>query len=338
MRSTILVLSALLANFVSPVGFSQNRPAWDDPVSAGWPADCRRVEIVSSLDGKTQPAMFLTSSGNKSRPLVVSLHTWSGGYDQKDTLVWQCIEKNYNYIHPHFRGWNNNPEACGSPEAIRDIDDAISYSLKNASVDISNIHIIGSSGGGYATMLAYMNSTHNIRTFSAWVGISDLFKWYYESEGRGNNYSRDIANATNEWKNMNEEHYSLGKEEAIKRSPYYMKTPVEKRKDSKLWIYAGIHDGYTGSVPVTQSLFFYNKVVKEFDASESEALIPDQDIIELVSSRNFVNKRNNTIGNRLIHYEKSYKDKIRLVIFEGGHEMLSDIALDHISSKRGPTK
>jgi predicted peptidase len=338
MRSTILVLSALLANFVSPVGFSQNRPAWDDPVSAGWPADCRRVEIVSSLDGKTQPAMFLTSSGNKSRPLVVSLHTWSGGYDQKDTLVWQCIEKNYNYIHPHFRGWNNNPEACGSPEAIRDIDDAISYSLKNASVDISNIHIIGSSGGGYATMLAYMNSTHNIRTFSAWVGISDLFKWYYESEGRGNNYSRDIANATNEWKNMNEEHYSLGKEEAIKRSPYYMKTPVEKRKDSKLWIYAGIHDGYTGSVPVTQSLFFYNKVVKEFDASESEALIPDQDIIELVSSRNFVNKRNNTIGNRLIHYEKSYKDKIRLVIFEGGHEMLIDIALDHISSKRGPTK
>jgi esterase/lipase len=338
MRSTILVLSALLANFVSPVGFSQNRPAWDDPVSAGWPADCRRVEIVSSLDGKTQPAMFLTSSGNKPRPLVVSLHTWSGGYDQKDTLVWQCIEKNYNYIHPHFRGWNNNPEACGSPEAIRDIDDAISYSLKNASVDISNIHIIGSSGGGYATMLAYMNSTHNIRTFSAWVGISDLLKWYYESEGRGNNYSRDIANATNEWKNMNEEHYSLGKEEAIKRSPYYMKTPVDKRKDSMLWIYSGIHDGYTGSVPVTQSLFFYNKVVKEFDASESEALIPDQDIIELVSSRNFVNKRNNTIGNRLIHYEKSYKDKIRLVIFEGGHEMLSDIALDHISSKRGPTK
>jgi predicted peptidase len=338
MRSTILVLSALLANFVSPVSFSQNRTAWDDPVSAGWPADCRRVEIVSSLDGKTQPAMFLTSSGNKSRPLVVSLHTWSGGYDQKDTLVWQCIEKNYNYIHPHFRGWNNNPEACGSPEAIRDIDDAISYSLKNANVDRSNIHIIGASGGGYATMLAYMNSTHNIRTFSAWVGISDLFKWYYESEGRGNNYSRDIANATNEWKNMNEEHYSLGKEEAIKRSPYYMKTPVDKRKDSMLWIYSGIHDGYTGSVPVTQSLFFYNKVVKEFDASESEALIPDQDIIELVSSRNFVNKRNNTIGNRLIHYEKSYKDKIRLVIFEGGHEMLSDIALDHISSKRGPTK
>ena len=338
MNNTSLALCSLLVGLISPVGFSQNQPAWDDPVSAGWPASCRRVEIVSSLDGKAQPAIFLTSSGKEPRPLVVSLHTWSGGYDQKDTLVWQCIEKNYNYIHPHFRGRNNNPEACGSPEAIRDIDDAISYSLKNANVDGSNIHIIGASGGGYATMLAYMNSNLNIRTFSAWVGISDLFKWYYESEGRGNNYSRDIANATNEWKNMNQEHYSLGKEEAIRRSPYYMKTPVEKRKDSKLWIYAGIHDGYTGSVPITQSLLFYNKVVKDYDLSENAALIPEQDIIELVSSRNFVNKQNNTIGNRLIHYERNYRDKIRLVIFEGEHEMLSDIALDHINDKRILTK
>jgi len=89
--------------------------------------------------------------------------------------------------------------------------------LNNANVDKSNIHIIGASGRGYATLLAYMNSTHNIKTFSAWVGISDLFKWYYESEGRGTNYSGDISRATNGWKNADD--YSVGKEEAIKRSP-----------------------------------------------------------------------------------------------------------------------
>ena len=331
MKSIILALSGLLVSFFSLVCYSQNPLSGDDPASAGWPENCRTVQIISSMDGKVQPAIFLPSRGNEPRPLVVSLHTWSGGYDQKDTLVWQCFEKNYNYIHPHFRGRNNNPEACGSPEAIRDIDDAISYALNNANVDKSNIHIIGSSGGGYATLLAYMNSTHNIKTFSAWVGISDLFKWYYESEGRGTNYSGDISRATNGWKNT--DNYSLGKEEAIKRSPYYMKTPVEKRKNSKLYIYAGIHDGYTGSVPVTQSLLFYNKVVKDYDLSENEALIPEHDIIELVSSRNFVNNQNYTIGNRLIHYVKCYKDRIKLVIFEGGHEMLSDIALDHVTGK-----
>ena len=49
------------------------------------------------------------------------------------------------------------------------------------------------------------------------------------------------------------------------RSPFYMHTPVEKRKNSKLYIYAGIHDGYEGSVPISQSLAFYNKVVADFD-------------------------------------------------------------------------
>jgi len=254
MKNITIVLSSLLVSCIWPISYSQNQPAGDDPVSAGWPENCKTIEIISSLDGKVQPAIFLSSGGKEPRPLVVSLHTWSGGYDQKDILVWQCIEKNYIYIHPHFRGRNNNPEACGSPEAIRDIDDAISYALTNANVDKSNIHIIGSSGGGYATLLAYMNSTHNIKTFSAWVGISDLFKWYYESEGRGTNYSGDISRATNGWKNADD--YSVGKEEAIKRSPFYMKTPVEKRKNSKLRIYAGIHDGYTGSVPVTQLVFF----------------------------------------------------------------------------------
>ena len=325
-----LVLTSLLVTYISPICFSQNLPVGDNPVSAGWPERCSIIEIVSSLDGKAQPAIFFTSAGTKSRPLVVSLHTWSGGFDQKDTLVWQCIENNYNYIHPHFRGRNNNPEACGSPEAIQDIDDAISYAINNANVDISEIHVIGSSGGGYATLLTYMKSNYNIRTFSAWVPISDLVKWYYESEGRGNNYARDICYATNDWKNMDEEKCALGKEEAIKRSPYYMKTPVGKRKNSKLMIFAGIHDGYTGSVPVSQSLLFYNKVVKDYDLSEKKALIPDQDIIELLASRNFVNRNANMIGDRMIYYEKSYKDMIKLVIFEGGHEILENIALDHL--------
>jgi hypothetical protein len=109
-----------------------------------------------------------------------------------------------------------------------------------------------------------------------------------------------------------------------------MKTPVEKRKFSKLSIYAGIHDGYTGSVPITHSLLFYNKVVKDFDPTEEKASIPDQDILEMITSRNFRNKPGKSIGNRLIHYEKSFKDRMKIVIFEGGHEQLTDIALDHV--------
>jgi predicted peptidase len=334
MKIKTLFLFCLPIILICSSGFSQNQPVKYDSRLVGWPENCKKVEIISTLDGKVQPAIFLASRGEGPRPLIVSLHTWSYNYEQKDTLVWQCLKMNYNYIHPDFRGINNNPEACGSPEAIQDIDDAILYALQNAHIDTSNINIIGVSGGGYATFLAYMKTKHPVRTFSAWCSISDLYKWYYESLGRGNNYALDISNSTNKGEKIDNNFHPLGKSEAIKRSPYYMKTPVEKRKNSKLFIYAGIHDGYTGSVPITQSILFYNKVVKEFDITEKEALVPDQDIIELVSSRYFIKEQKNTIGNRPIHYEKTYMDKIKLVIFEGGHEMLTDIALDHLKSDR----
>ncbi len=62
---------------------------------------------------------------------------------------------------------------------IQDIEDAISFAIENGNVDTKNIHVIGASGGGYATLLTYMNTRFPIKTFSAWVPISDLKKWYY---------------------------------------------------------------------------------------------------------------------------------------------------------------
>ncbi len=174
----------------------QENLKWDDTISKDWPAECKKVSITSSADGKEQPAIFFQSAGESPRPLIVSLHTWSSGYDQKDSLSWQCVENNYNYIHPNFRGQNNTFEACGSPLVISDIDDAIDFAIKNAKVDTNAIHVIGVSGGGYATLLTYMKSKHNISTFSAWASISDIKKWFYESEGRKNKYAKDIAQAT----------------------------------------------------------------------------------------------------------------------------------------------
>jgi lysophospholipase L1-like esterase len=320
--------------FISNTIFAQENPKWDDTKSKDWPEECNQVEILSTIDGKIQPAYFYKSKSIKPSPLIVSLHTWSGGFDQKDTLSWQCIEKDYNYIHPHFRGPNYNYEACGSPLAIQDIDDAIEYAIQNGNVDTNEIHIIGTSGGGYATMLMYMKTEHPVKTFSAWVGISDLTKWYQESIGRDNKYALDMAKSTSGKDNLTKERYYLDKQEAKKRSPYYMSTPTKKRQGSKLNLYAGIHDGYTGSVPITQSLLFYNKIVRDFDINESNAVIPENDIIELLSSRNYNAAHKETIGNRMVHYEKTYLDKAKITIFEGGHEMLSDVALSHVNSRK----
>ncbi len=325
MKLGVLSISIL---FVTTI-FAQSEPKWDNSKEEKWPNECKKVIIPSSLDGENQSAFFYSST-NENSPLIVSLHTWSGNYTQKDTLAIGCIKSNYNYIHPDFRGPNKTFKACGSKYVIQDIEDAIAFAIKNGKVDINNIHVIGASGGGYATLLTYMHTNYPVKTFSAWVPISDLKKWYYESEGRGAKYSFHIASATVKDAIFDKTNYYLNEEEAIKRSPYYMQTPVEKRKGSKLYIYAGIHDGYTGSVPISQSLTFYNKVVSDFDSQESKAIIPQKDIIEMVTSRNFVAANKETVADRLIHYQKTYKDLVKITIFEGTHECLSSVALNQV--------
>ncbi|MFB6320027.1 GDSL-type esterase/lipase family protein [Saccharicrinis sp. FJH54] len=311
---------------------SQDNPAWDDTTKKDWPSECHEITVNSTSDHTEQKAMFYAGSDQSPAPLIVSLHTWSGDYTQKDPLALECISKGFVYIHPDFRGANNKFDACGSSKVIQDIDDAIAYAIHHARVDTTEIHIVGVSGGGYATLLAYMNTIYPVKTFSAWVPISDLEAWFNESEGRKNKYARDIAICTT-GRNFGSKGYYIDKKEAHKRSPLFMQTPVEKRHKAKLFIYTGIHDGYTGSVPVTQSLKFYNKVVRDFDATETEAIVPESDMLTLVASQNYQSLTKGKLGKRLIQYRKSYKDLIQLTVFEGTHEMLTDVALNPTESK-----
>lgn len=309
----------LLSLFLSFCAYGQ-QTKWDDTQEAHWPEAFEVVEIPSTLDGNLQKAYFYASKSRQKKPLIVSLHTWSGDYQQKDPLAKQSLERDWNYIHPDFRGPNNTPQACGSKFAIQDIDEAIGYAIEHANVDTSQIHVIGASGGGYATLLSFMETKHPVKIFSAWVPISNLVDWYYESVGRGQRYADDILAAT-------ESGESLNIEEAQKRSPYFMETPHKKRRDSKLYIYAGIHDGYLGSVPITQSIRFYNKVVAEREGYQASDLVSAQKALELVVRRTSVRAPFGQIGDRKIHLKKQ-SGNIQLIIFEGKHEMLSDIALD----------
>lgn len=319
--SNILILSVFISSVLA------QDPVWDDTSRPHWPEPFVEIGIPSSADGKTQMAYFYASQKEDPQPLIVSLHTWSNNYQQRDPLIGEILDRDLNYIRPDFRGPNNTPEACGSPLVASDIDDAIEYALENSNADPRHIHVIGVSGGGHATLIAYMRSRYSIRSFSAWVPITDLAKWYDESIGRQRRYAEHIALATTGNKNR------IDVQEAKKRSPLWMNTPVETRMNSKLSIYAGIHDGYDGSVPVTHSLEMYNKVVKDFNPRETNALIPESEIRQIAVSRYIPGKRKPQIGDRDIHYTLQYDNKVQIVIFEGGHEMLSSIALDHIDSE-----
>lgn len=315
-------------------GFLQATAKNNDEQKKSWPAECKKVEIVSTADGALQPAYFFRAKSDQPRPLVVRLHAWSSDYTKVDGVAQLCIDNDYNYIHPNFRGPNNRPEACGSPLVIQDIDDAIDYVIAHANVDTTSIHIIGGSGGGYATLLCYMKIKHRIKTFTAWASITNLVDYYYECAGRREKYDKymhDLEQATSGLPKDGFVPY-FDEAEAVKRSPVFMDTPVPQRENSKLFIFTGIHDGgLSGDVPFTHSLKMFNKIVSDFDYSEQEILFSNEEMLRLMDWQ--------TTGPPVykdhlsVLIQRQYLDKVQINLFEGGHEMIPDRILDGVKGQ-----
>jgi predicted peptidase len=284
----------------------------------------RNDSIKSALDGNTQIFYYSKSANSGPQPLVVQLHSWSYTADSLKTigLDVESYAKGYNYIFPNFRGINNHPKACCSEYVIQDIDESIDWALKNMNVDKKRIFIVGYSGGGMATLAMYMKSRHTIRAFSAWVPISDLVAWYGQSKERRNRYANEIINCIGA-----SETFDTAK--AIERSPLFWATPKKKRKKSTMQIFAGIHDGYTGPVPISQSILFYNKLLSDFKEKDSSKYVTNSDMQLMLKTQSFSTPGNKKIGNRTILYQKTTK-KIMLTIFEGGHDLLSKESLEYI--------
>jgi pimeloyl-ACP methyl ester carboxylesterase len=299
---------------------------WDNASKGKWTPEFQEVKITSSADATAQKAMFYKSKKGAGQPLIVSLHTWSANYAQANPLMTEILARDYNFIQPDFRGPNNRREACGSDLVISDIEDAIAYALEKANANPEQIHIIGASGGGYATLLCYMRLKYPVKSFSAWVPISDLEAWYWESTGRRQKYAGDILKSTSSGKTLN-------LAEVRKRSPAFLSYPAHLRENATLHIYAGIHDGYTGSVPITHSIAMYNKIVREKYPENKAAIVPQEDIIKMLTARSFPGAPSKKIGVRKIHYQKQTGD-VELIVFEGGHEQLTDCAIGLIPINR----
>lgn len=294
---------------------------FDDTRQMGWDKDFKVVEIASSIDNEIQKCYLYPSTSNEPQPLIVSLHTWSGDYSQKDDLAKICKEKDVNYIHPNFRGVNKTNAACCSVLALEDIDDAITYAINHSNVDPSKIYVVGVSGGGYATLSTFMKSKHNIKKFSAWASISDLIAWYNESKIRKNKYAQDILDCT-------DSNAGLNTVIAEQKSPIYWNTPTQKLENSKLAIYAGIYDGIQGSVPIMHSINFYNKILTDLSVQDASKYVSDSEKLHLLEKRAPLGEFGSIAGRKICL--KKEVGNLSLIIFEGNHEMLTEFALDEL--------
>jgi len=327
------LISALAFCCSPPAGQPANGSSIGSDSIPGWPRDVRRVEIRSSYDSTVQPALFRApEQSEKPAPLLVVLHTWSGDYLQQSSLPYleQAGERGWVFIHPDFRGPNNNPQATGSPAAVSDILDAVAWAKSNSPVDTSRIYLVGTSGGGHMALLTAGSRPQLWAGVSAWVPITDLARWYDECLERQLKYAAEIVASCGGPPDQSEEI----------RSRYERRSPVSVLADAAgvaVEICAGIHDGHTGSVPVGHTLRGFNiladangygekqlaeQQIEWFDREES---VP----AELAAER----EDDPDYGEKAVLFRRTAGPS-RVTIFAGGHEGIAQAAVNWLARQR----
>lgn len=275
------------------------------------------VTIPAYGQADEQNAQFFASTD--LAPLVVDLHQWShdeSGFNGNDTPLDQLVrDKGWNFIRPALAGPNNTTKGCCSATVIDGIRAAIDYAKANGHVDAKRIYVVGVSGGGYTALCAAASGKVPAKAFYAWASITDLGSWY--NEHATGQYGSDVKQCTGSG-------LSLNRAEANRRSPFHMplgSAPVN--------IYAGIHDGFTGSVPITHSVKLFNRYAQSF--APDQAISADVQVQMLEGREGPDTVKANRIGDRLIHLERR-AGPATINIFEGGHEMLARPLIDAIAA------
>ncbi len=298
----------------------------DEP-SPQWLECVKEIQYESFADSSLQPGMFYSPQVNKPAPLLVALHTWSGNYRQKSSIpyVKWCIEKDWVFIHPHFRGPNRRPEATGSELVVGDIISAVEYAKENASVDTDRIYLVGASGGGYTALLLAGRAPRIWAGVSAWASISNLKNWYFQCRQSGRKYADEIARSCG----------GLPGESEQVDLEYYKRSPVaylDRARGVALDINAGILDGHEGSVPVNHSLRAFNCVAREKEH------ISEEDIEYIVRKARVPRElrgdyEDTDYGGKKVLFRRR-SGNARVTVFDGGHEIIYEAALKWLEKQR----
>lgn len=278
-------------------------------------------EYISKFDGTAQPAQCFFAEGDSPRPLMVALHTWSYSWDAKCSDYAEiCRRKNWNMIHPHFRGPNWTPEACGSDLVVSDLEDAVEYMCKTGRVDRKRIYLTGGSGGGHCSLLLAGRRPDLWSAVSSWCPISDIALWHKQSLERKNSYADHIVLSCGGDPSASQ----TALREARLRSPLTWLPNAVNRLP--IDIGTGIHDGHTGSVPIGQAIRAFNILAAESDRI-SEADISYMEEREEIPAHLRATETDPAFGRHTVYLRKQ-SNKVRLTIFEGGHDILPETAAD----------
>lgn len=322
------LLALLLASvaFAAETKVVPQRPSAADTKAAALKL---AIDVRSSKDGSLQKVIYWRPESaahdikGAAVPLLVFLHSWSGGFEQGPSWITQAKKMGWVFVAPDFRGPNSRPEACASDLASQDILDAVAYARRDARIDDSRIYLVGGSGGGHMALVMAGRAPDLWAGVSAWVPISDLIAWHAESSVRKNNYAKMLE------KSCGGAPGPATEAEYRHRSPLFH---LAAAKGVPLDINTGIHDGHTGSVPVSHSLRAFNVLAssdKQISTEDIDFMVREQKIPGALAAETQVDpeREKATLFRR-------NSGNARLTVFEGGHESESTSAVLWLSRQR----
>ncbi len=296
----------------------------------GWPPEVKEILVTSSADGSEQPSLaWIAPNDGTAKPLLVGFHTWSDGYQRETNgpvFARWAIQEGWHFIHPHFRGPNNSPEAMGSDLAVQDILDAVRYMQKHYDVDASRIYLIGSSGGGHMALLMAGRHPEIWAGVSAWVPITDIASWHAESsaEGKPNKYARMIEHSLGGPPDTDERRAEAQKRSPVEWLPNATGVPID--------INHGVNDGRAGSVPFVHSLLAFNRLASPDDR------LPETEISRYYETQerpaNWDEPIPDPLYGKLPVLFRKTSGNSRVTIFDGGHQIHYVPALNWLAQQR----
>lgn len=289
-----------------------------------YPEEVSEITIQSSADSSAQKALWWAPDDEKLRPLLVALHTWSGNYKQaggETVYARWCLDNDWIFIHPDFRGVNQTPPALGSDLAVADILDSVEYAKKHAKVDTDRIYMIGVSGGGHASLLMAGRHPEIWAGVSAWCGISDLKAWHDKHAGTryGNMMEKACGGPPSD---------PAAAEQYTHRSPNTWL--ANARGKVALDIAHGVTDGRSGSVPFTHSLTAFNLVAVE------DARLSKDEINAFYQSQKATSDNaavDPLYGEEPLPFRRE-SETARITVFNGGHEIVHRAGLNWLAQQR----
>lgn len=326
---SILFSAAIAVFYLIATKNQQTNSIPELPSESPWPSEVIHITYNSDADNTPQPALFYKSRGTEAQPLLVALHSWSGGYQQNASIPYAewCIKNNWVFIHPNFRGSNNKPEATGSDMVIQDILSAVEYAKDNANVDPNRIYLVGASGGGYTALMVAAKSPKIWAGVSVWVPITDLSAWYFQSKQLNTKYAADIV------KSLGGKPGSSAEVDLAyrNRSPI---THLSTLSSTPIDINAGINDGHAGGlVPISHSLLAYNSLVSpEYRISEEDIRYFDE-YAQVPAHLTDSSLYDASYGEKTPLFRRQ-AENARITIFSGGHEIVFNAALTWLAQQQ----